>query len=153
MGLGEMLLTLAGITAVLGVLMMVSNTVRAENADSQTKGILRQLNNAVTRYHAITQQYPPGPASVAIHYLQRLPESESHLRGLNMRADRDGFMTLFDGYGRPLNYNGADTRSRPGNFISPGPDGLFGDLKSPNPRMQQAVIDNIHSSDIPASTP
>ncbi len=154
MGLGEMMLTLAGIALFLGVLMTVSNTVRAENADHQTRAILRSLRMAVMQYHSMTEAYPPGPVSVAIHYLQRLPECEVHLRGLKLRADRDGFMTIDDGFGRPLRYiDPTMQRMRIGDFVSAGPDGLFGDTQNTDDRLQHAMMDNIYSSDVSVPTP
>lgn len=154
MGLGEMLLTLAGISIMLAVLMMVSNTIRTENAYQQTTSILRSLRLALSQYHSQTSTYPPGPSSVAIHYLQRVPESEAHLRGLRMRADREGFMTIDDGYGRPLRYiDPAEQRLRVGDFVSAGPDGLFGDPHSSDPRQQNAMLDNIYSSHVSIPAP
>jgi hypothetical protein len=154
MGLGEMLLTLSAIAILLGVLMMVSNTLRTENAYQQTVSILRSLRLGLTQYHSLTSTYPPGPTSVAIHYLQRLPECETHLRGLRLRADREGFMTIDDGYGRPLRYIApADQRLRIGDFVSAGPDGLFGDHLNPDARSQNAMLDNIYSSHLSIPAP
>lgn len=149
MGLGEMLLVLAGVSVVLGLLAMVSGSVRAENADSQTRQILRTLRMALDTYHDTTSQYPPGPESVAIHHLQTLPETDSMMRTLRFHADKDGFIAINDGFGRAIKYlDPQEAGHRQADFVSAGADGWFGDSQSDQLHHQQAVIDNIFGSDV-----
>lgn len=152
MSLGEMLLTLAGIAVILGLLMSVSNSVRADNADQQTRQILRSLRLALDHYHQATSKYPPEPASVAIHYLQSLPACEIYLRDLRFRTSLEGYTTITDGYGRPIRYFQATHHTPQGqyqpDFVSPGPDGRLGDMTSNDPIQQQAISDNVYGRDV-----
>lgn len=152
MSLGEMLLSMAGIAIILGLLMSVTNSVRADNADQQTRQILRSLRLALDQYQQATGNYPPEPASVAIHYLQSLPDCEKHLRELRFRTNLEGFTTITDGYGRPIRYFQATHLSNQSqfqpDFVSPGPDGKLGDLTSSDPLQQQAISDNVYGRDV-----
>lgn len=152
MNLSEMVLSLAGIAIILGLLMSVTHSVRADNADQQTRQILRSLRLALDNYHKSTRDFPPEPASVAIHYLQSTPACEVHLRGLRFRTNPEGFTTITDGYGRPIRYlqNTPRGQYQP-DFVSPGPDGRLGDITSQDPRQQQAVSDNVYGRDVQQS--
>ena len=149
MSLSEMLLTLAGIALLLGVLMSVTHSVRANNADQQTRQILRSLRQALDHYQLNTKSFPPEPSSVAIHYLQSMPECEVFLRNLRMKTNLEGYTTIVDGYGRPIRYlqNAPNGEFQP-DFISPGPDGRIGDVRSNDPIQQQAVSDNVYGRDV-----
>jgi hypothetical protein len=154
MSLGETLLSLAGIAVILSLLMAVTNSVRAENADQQTRQILRSLRMALDQYHQATHTFPPSPMSVAIHYLQTLPSSQNHMRGLQLRTDSDGFSVIDDGYGRPLRYFRSTPRGdQSPDFVSAGPDGIFGDRAATDSTHQQAVIDNVYGSEVQVPNP
>lgn len=149
MNLGEMLLSLAIIAAGLGLLMSVTHSVRADNADQQTRQVLRSLRLALDQYQLATKTYPPEPASIAIHYLQTLPASEAYLRDLRLRTNLQGFTTIADGYGRPIQYLQTTLHGQyQPDFVSPGPDGKIGDLNSEDPRDQQAISDNVYGRDV-----
>lgn len=152
MSLGEMLLSLAGIAVILGLLMSVTNSVRADNADQQTRQTLRSLRLALDHYFQATNTYPPEPASIAIHYLQSLPACETYLRELRFRTNLEGFTTITDGYGRPIRYFQTAIHTTQGqylpDFVSPGPDGRLGDMTSSDPLQQQAISDNVYGRDV-----
>lgn len=149
MSLSEMLLTLAGVAVVLGVLMTVTHSVRADNADQQTRQILRSLRQALDQYQLNTKSYPPEPSSVAIHYLQSMPQCEVFLRNLRMKTSLEGFTTIVDGYGRPIRYMQTTPSGQfQPDFISSGPDGRLGDVTSQDPKQQQAVSDNVYGRDV-----
>lgn len=147
MSLWEMILVMVATAGLLGLLAGASNALRTENADQQTITILRSLRTALDQYHQATGSYPPEPFSVAVHYLQSLPESNEHLRQLNFTTNLQGFTTLADGYGRPLRYTLHTIHNQYGpDFVSSGPDGVFGSLSSERSYEQQAVLDNITGS-------
>lgn len=155
MGLVELLLSFAMTTAILGGLILVSESLRTDTSEQQTRETLRKLRAALTQYHHRHGTWPPGAStSAAIKALLADPATAEQIKPLPLDTDPQGALHVRDGYGRPLRYF-VETRGNTtmADFVSPGPDGQFGDLTSNHPQLRSNAMDNLFGSDMEAPTP
>ena len=150
MGLAELLLCVAVVAMVLGGLVLISQSLRDEACEKQTRQTLRRLRAALHEYHLRHRGWPPGPTTdQAIRSLLADPATARMVGPLSLSTDDQGKARICDGYGQPVRYvirsqgdaNDAD-------FVSAGPDGRFGDLASPQPSLRTEAADNLYGADL-----
>ncbi len=146
MGLVELVLALVVIAGVLGLMIVVTNSLRAESAEAATRQTLSLLRATLRYYHEQTQRWPAGDANSALATLIKAADAQSPINALALVANPNGTYVVRDGYGRPLAYQPSQTGHEP-DFVSAGPDGQFGDPQSPDPDARLAVIDNLYASE------
>lgn len=116
--------------------------------EHENQRILASLSTALHDYEQHTASTPPGPVSKASAALLELPQARANLHDLPLLRTADGYATLLDAYLRPLAYTETSQGSLPvGDFVSAGPDGLFGDAFADDPALTDALIDDRYSSD------
>ncbi|MBI1336164.1 MAG: hypothetical protein GC164_04280 [Phycisphaera sp.] len=161
MTLIEMMLAMAVIAGVLGVLVMVSESLRAENAQSRTRARLTTLRAALVRYHDKHGVWPEGDTSHALGTLLADNDVAQLVIPLGPVCGIDGRWRLRDGYGGEivyrLNTTHTDDPDHPtrteADFVSPGADGHFGNSDSSSEPRRQAAVDNLYGSDLEAVAP
>ena len=145
MTLVELMLSIVVTAALMGLLVLLSGTLRRDSADQRTWQLLQTLHEALQRYHAAHAAWPSGPTPEVLRML--LTDSASSDLMENMQLDRlEGPLALRDGYGRQLKYL-PTTGSREGCFVSAGPDGQFGNPDAEDAKLSGAAIDNLYSRD------
>jgi prepilin-type N-terminal cleavage/methylation domain-containing protein len=145
----ELLLTTAVIGSLFAGLIVVSNSLRADNAQHQTKRTLALLRRALLSYHAEHQGWPASPTTEALRDLRRHPPAGALLVAVGLHTDNRGILSVHDGYGRPVRYlEPAPPRMPLADFVSAGPDGRFGDLSSKLPEQRQAAMDDLFGHDV-----
>lgn len=155
MGLVELLFSLAAVAIVLGVLVLISESLRRDTSERKTRDVLRTLRMALNAYHDRHDAWPvgPGPAQ-ALAALLDDPVTEAMVRPLSLVTDDQGGLAVQDGYGCPIGYvRRTDGGAERVDFVSAGPDGQFGDLGSGHPKMRSAAIDDLYGSDLEPPIP
>ncbi len=153
MTLVELMLSIAMACAVLGVLVLVSASLRAGIGDDRTRQVLTTLHDALAKYRQTYTADPTGRTHEVIKLLFEDAATAPILESLS-RDRTQGADVVRDGYGRPVRYlPPAPDGSRPGDFVSAGPDRRFGDPASDQPGDRRAAIDNLYGSDMEAPTP
>lgn len=173
--------SLALVSALLGSLVVVSTSLREQNAQYDTEVILASLRQALNAYHDKYQAYPPGPTENALAILLAEPSLQTLVMATHPVADSRGRLIVRDGYGNPIHYEappqherglpqaadqvpdlavggGADPTPRGRffgavDFVSPGADGKLGDMQSNDPNQRQAVTDNLYGADMERPLP
>lgn len=171
MTLTEMVLALVLIAGVLGGLQMLSASLRADSADEQTRRTLRTLRAAAILHHHLAQRgeanaasvaaLRTGPTDAALAALLAHPRTAAILAPVETAFTRtaDGRLIARDGYGRAIRYlppppsrpdQPADAyHDTPGDFVSCGPDGRFGDPPASDPAgYTPGTADNLYGSDL-----
>lgn len=155
MTLVELLLSGVVISIVLGALVLVSQSLRTEACDQQTRSTLHHLRTALHAYHEIHQSWPPGPTTaLAVQRLLTDAGTAALVRSLDLGTDIQGQTCVRDGYGNPVRYVIQSRQDTAGaDFISAGPNGRFGDLNSSNPKLRDDAADNLHGFDLETPVP
>jgi hypothetical protein len=180
LSLVETLIVGFAITALALGLVVIGRSVQAVDAEGRTRSILARLTAAAQAYHAA----PASPAAVAgtagsanaeddddsatpparwetadaaLRAMRSRPESARTLAGVPIRVEPGRGLIALDGYGRPLRYVPADpTAATPGQFVSAGRDGLFGDEAHAGPtdeRRRRARADNHYGAELAPLVP
>ena len=155
MTLVELLLSVAVSAVTLGGITLISESLRTDTSDQQTRRTLRLLRRSLTHYHNRHAAWPSGPTTAdAIRSLQEDPEAAAMLRPLRPADSPQHKWIIRDGYDRPIRYAvGTDGNTVVADFVSAGPDGRFGDLASDHPKRRLDAMDNLYGSDLEAPTP
>jgi len=151
----ELLLSMAASAVTLGGVTLISESLRTDTSDQQTRRTLRLLRISLTHYHNRHAAWPPGPTTAdAVRALLADPEAAVMLRPLRLPDSPQHEWTLRDGYDRPIRYAvGTDGNTVVADFVSAGPDGRFGDLASDHPERRLDAMDNLYGSDLETPTP
>ena len=151
----ELLLSVAVSAVTLGGITLISESLRTDTSDQQTRRTLRLLRLSLTHYHNRHAAWPPGPTTAdAIRAMQADPETAALLRPLRLVDSPQHEWIIRDGYDRPIRYAvGTDGNTVVADFVSAGPDGRFGDLASDHPERRLDAMDNLYGSDLEAPTP
>ena len=154
MTLVELLLTNTFIAMILGGLILISQSLRNDACEQQTRSTLRQLRSALKAYHRQHNTWPQeSTTSEAVKTLLSDNATASIVRPLNLGRDDQNQLCVRDGYGHPVRYV---VQSRHNivhaDFISAGPDGRFGDLTSQSPRLRDDAADNLYGFDLETPT-
>ncbi len=153
MTLVELMLSVAIASAVLGVLVLVSASLRAGIGEDRTRQVLLTLHDALATYRQTHETDPAGHTHEVIKLLFEDAATAPILESLSRDQTQDSDVVR-DGYGRPVRYlPPAPDVSLPGDFVSAGPDRRFGDPASDQPDDRRAAIDNLYGSDMEAPTP
>ena len=151
----ELLLSVAVCAVMLGGVTLVSESLRHDQSDQETRATLRSLRKALNNYYSQHQYCPAGEtASTVLKALLADKETAAVVCELRLSTDAAGVMHVQDGYGRSMRYiirdRGAAAQA---DFVSAGPDGRFGDLSSPDPDLQQASLDDLYGADLETPSP
>jgi type II secretory pathway pseudopilin PulG len=150
MTLVEYLLALVVVASALGVLVMVSSSLRADTAQRQTRDTLQLLRAALLHYHDLHHDLPPGPADAALNSLLADPAVAPTLQPLPLLRSPGRGLLILDGFGRPIHYQRhqlPDPDLSTTDFVSTGPDGQLGDPRSNLPALRRAAMDNLLGAD------
>lgn len=152
----ELLLAMVLVAGCLGGLVLTSNSLRSGYAQRQTRATLVSLAQALTAYQAANHAWPPPPTDAALTALARDPASSVFLGSVPIARDAAGQSILRDGYGRTIRYVAADGAQRRADFVSPGPDGRFGDTSLDNPGepgSARGQADDLFASEVEPTPP
>ncbi len=155
MGLVELLLSMAAVVVVLGGVVLVSESLRADTSELQTRTTLGQLRLALKRYHARHGHWPPGLTDTAVLCaLLADPVTAPIVQPLPLCRDRQGMIRVHDGYDQPIRYVvDATSGAMAVDFVSAGADGRFGDLTFNHPGVHRDAMDNLYGSDLETPRP
>lgn len=145
------------VVGVMGVLVVISGSLRADDAHQRTQDALSTLNVALQTYHAWGGQPLPADTAAVVQILRQDPSTQPLIAGLPTAPTDRGLM-LLDGYSRPMRYRPAASPDSVGDFVSAGPDGDFGDADAASPAQRRATTDNLYGAErlmdfTPASAP
>ena len=149
MTLPETLLTAIVIAIVLGVLVLISNSLRASSERDRTQHTLRMLQEALVTYHQKRQTPLPSTTTGVLEVLTTDPATKTQLRSLPLKHDpqNPNNLIILDGYGNPIEYMTPAQRGNEfGDFVSPGADNTFGNTFNEQ-NNQAGALDNMHSSE------
>jgi len=143
MGIVELLLVVIVISGFLGMLTLVTNSVRAQSADQQTRQTLSVLRSALVHYHESYGSWPPGHTGTALSALIDQPRDDSPIFSLSVIVEDKGFYVIRDAFGNDVKYLPPRGQKDP-DFVSAGPDGEFGNHLAQTPEDRMALADNIY---------
>ena len=158
----EMLLSMVGIVAALGVVLAVCVSLRADTAQSRTVETLAALRAAYDQWRADAPRKPaadaPQTTSQVLARLLDHPAARRTLADAGVRVDHlvDGSLRVRDGYGWPVRFvppRAAASGAAPAHaadFVSAGPDGRFGAAAAfdePTEATHAAGADDLLASD------
>lgn len=149
MGFIEMLLSIIVIACMLSMLIVVSNSLRTETAEQDTRQTLRLLRVSLLQYHQEHNQWPKGPTPFALMQMLSDTASRDTMHNLNVVMLRNKFPIIRDGFGQEIRYLAPQLNdpSIPPDFTSAGLDGDFGNPTGNTPQAKQAAIDNVYGID------
>jgi len=155
MTLIELLLTGTFIAMILGGLILISQSLRNDACEQQTRSTLRQLRAALQAYRLQYNTWPKeSKTSAAVKTLLTDAATASIVSVLNLGKDDQNQLCVRDGYGHAVQYVVQSRRNTThADFISAGPDGRFGDLTSQSSRLRDDAADNLHGFDLETPTP
>ena len=143
-----MLLSIAVIACMLILLILVSNSLRTETAEQDTRQTLQLLRVSLLQYQQQHDTWPKGPTSSALLQLLSDPSSQDTMRNLNVLILHNKQAIVRDGFGQEVRYLAPKPQSPyPPDFLSAGLDGDFGNPTAINPASKQAAIDNVFGID------
>ncbi len=149
----ELLLSLAATCTVLGIVLLISASLRADVAEKSTRETLTALYEALGEYQQDTQKQLPADPDEAVKTLFAHTRASGMLTTLPW-TQIQGTLIVRDGYGRAIMYlPGADDGAHAADFVSAGADGYFGDPTSNNPQTRRAAADNHYAGDMQQPTP
>lgn len=144
----ETLLALAIATALLASGLWTANAWADNLQLHHNARILTKLSLAIERFERLTGQPLPGPATNAMAHLAEQQELRPLIHNLPVRIENDGRLTPLDAWNQPLAYlDNSQGTLAVGDFVSAGPDGVFGDPYASNPERQNALVDDQYASD------
>jgi type II secretory pathway pseudopilin PulG len=148
MGFIEMLLSIAVIACMLILLVLVSNSLRTETAEQDTRQTLRLLRVSLLQYHQENNVWPKGPTPYALMQMLSDTASRDTMHNLSVVMLRNRLPIIRDGFGQEIRYVAPQPQSPyPPDFVSAGLDGDFGNTTATNPTARQAAIDNVFGID------
>jgi len=141
------------LTALAVGLVVIGRSVQAVDAEGRTRSILARLTAAARTY--ATDLAPPdwSSADAALRAMRAHPPAAEALAGIPIRVEPGRGLIAIDGYGRPLRFVPPDPPAAPapGQFVSAGRDGVFGDEPrldlSPEQR-NRAEADNHYGAEL-----
>lgn len=148
MGFIEMLLSIVVIACMLIMLILVSNSLRTETAEQDTRQTLRLLRVSLLQYHQEHHNWPKGPTPYALMQMLSDPASRDTMHNISVVMLRNRLPIVRDGFGQEIRYLAPQPKSPyPPDFVSAGLDGDFGDPTAANSQTRQAAIDNVFGID------
>ncbi|HAI10114.1 MAG TPA: hypothetical protein DCM28_00290 [Phycisphaerales bacterium] len=149
MGFIEMLLSIVVIACMLSMLILVSNSLRTQTAEQDTRQTLRMLRVSLLQYHQQHNTWPKGPTPFALMQMLSDPSSRDAMHNVSVVMLRNKLPIIRDGFGQEIRYLAAIPQSPTAlpDFVSAGLDGDFGNPTSDNPHSKQAAIDNVFGVD------
>ena len=155
MSLVELLLSITMCTVTLGGLVLVSESLRTDQSDYQTRVALRAMQDAATRYRDLHGRWPTGTTTGAvIDAMLAEPSTAPLIQPLRLDTDPAGGFRVLDGYDGPIRYIPPDRSDDARvDFVSAGPDGRIGNLAADNPDLRDEAMDNLYASDLETPTP
>lgn len=144
-----MLLSIVVISCLLILLILVSNSLRTETAEQDTRQTLRMLRVSLLQYHQDHQHWPKGPTPYALMQMLSDPASRDTMHNVSVVMLRNKLPIVRDGFGQEIRYL-TPTAYSPNalpDFVSAGLDGDFGNPIGKNPQSKQAAIDNVFGID------
>jgi type II secretory pathway pseudopilin PulG len=158
----EFLLAMALVAGILAVLVLISNSLRQRSAHQRTVATLRALRQALGAYYARHQMYPVGSTHLVIDALLDDPDARRYIGPAQPTTNDAGHHIIADGFGHPVQYMPDTNPAAPtagattagvsgasgGDFVSVGPDGRLGDIRSPHRDEVAAVSDNLYGRDL-----
>ncbi len=143
-----MLFSMVAIMVVLGIIVLVSNTLRAQTADADTRQTLRLLRASLLQYHETHNTWPSGPTSNALLVLLCDTAAKCAVQSVPIIMAQPRVPIVYDGFGHAVVYLPSRRDSpHPPDFASAGPDGYMGDSASQNDNQRLAATDNIYGID------
>ena len=151
----ELLLSVAVSAVILGGVTLISESLRTDTSDQQTRRTLRLLRRALIQYHDRHGAWAPGPTTAdAVRALRADPKAAAILQPLRIPDSPEHEWIIRDGYDRPIRYAvETDGNTVVADFVSAGPNGRFGDLASNHPERRLDAMDNLYGSDLEAPAP
>lgn len=149
MGFIEMLLSIAVIGCMLIMLILVSNSLRTETAEQDTRQTLRMLRVSLLQYHQEHDAWPKGPTPFALMQMLSDPSSRDTMHNVSVVMLRNKLPIVRDGFGQEIRYlapNAYSPTDLP-DFVSAGFDGDFGNPTGQTVQAKQAAIDNVFGVD------
>ncbi|MEO0964513.1 MAG: hypothetical protein AAFY08_05285 [Planctomycetota bacterium] len=155
LSLAETIIVGLAITAVAIGLVVVGRSVQSVDAEGRTRSILARLT-AATRAYADDLGAPEwSSADAALRSLRRHPPAAELVAGVAIRVEPGHGLVAIDGYGRPLRFE-TSAAGGPGQFVSAGRDGLFGDepaLGHDDEQRRRAQADNHYGTELAPLAP
>jgi type II secretory pathway pseudopilin PulG len=149
MGFVEMLLSIVVIACMLSLLILVSNSLRTETAEQDTRQTLRMLRVSLMQYHQNHANWPKGPTPYALMQMLSDPASRDTMQNISVVMLRNKLPIVRDGFGQEIRYlpPQQDQPSNQPDFVSAGLDGDFGNPNGHSTQSKQAAIDNVYGVD------
>ncbi len=149
MGFIEMLLSIVVIACMLSLLILVSNSLRTETAEQDTRQTLRMLRVSLMQYHQTNSNWPKGPTPYALMQMLSDPASRDTMHNVSVVMLRNKLPIVRDGFGQEIRYlppQPGQPNNQP-DFVSAGLDGDFGNPTGQTAQSKQAAIDNVYGVD------
>ena len=106
----EIILSGVVIALILGPMVIITDSLRTNNAPRRTRHVLRTLHQALLAYHTPMQAWHPGPMHTLLAAMKESEKTAQILEHVEISWDEQGRIAEVAGYGHLIRYK-PDGRS------------------------------------------